>query len=140
MQLPAGGVIDISQYFSGCDDGTTATVPDFSTSTDDPKIVFAPNGSVDSVYINGVATPVTQPIFLLVGKRERIPANPAAYVASNPTTFANWQDLTNLWIVIIPQTGLVSTVDMAATAITTPQTGVPQARQLARDAQSMGGR
>ena len=41
-----------------------------------------------------------------MGKRERIP--PPTYDPNNPDTFANSQDLNNIWVVINPQTGLVT--------------------------------
>ncbi len=133
LQLPASAVVDlewsgvgISNYY---DTGTTADV----------TVMFAPNGAVDSVYVGTTSTPVVQPIFLLLGKRERMHP-PAMYVAADPATWANWQDLGNLWVVINPQTGLVTTGEVAATPITTPATGVPAARGLAVDAQSMGGK
>jgi prepilin-type N-terminal cleavage/methylation domain-containing protein len=132
LQLPASAVVDLE--WSGTD-----TVL-FGATAGDVTIMFAPNGSVDRVYssvtlLNG---PVTQPIFLLIGKRERIPP-PASPVASNPDTFANWQDLNNLWVVVNPQTGLVTTGEVKPVVpwSTTFNSGC---RDLARDAQSMGGK
>jgi hypothetical protein len=106
----------------------------------DITILFAPNGAVQSIYVPGVAgSPfsVTDPIFLLVGKRERIPFDPTQYDVNNPDTFANWQDLSNLWVVINPQTGLVTTGEMAAVASGGTYN---DARVLARDMQGMGGK
>jgi hypothetical protein len=132
LQLPASAVVDLEWSDIGVN--ATGTVPTGS----DLTVMFAPNGAVDSVYVGTTSTPVVQPIFLLLGKRERVP--PGTYVAADPATWANWQDLGNLWVVINPQTGLVTTGEVAATGITTPATGVPAARGLAVDAQSMGGK
>ena len=72
-----------------------------------------------------------------MGKREKIPV--PTYVAGNPSTFANYQDVTNLWVVINPETGMVYTDYVGSTAGGIPAS-VDAARQLARQAQTMGGR
>jgi hypothetical protein len=105
LQLPAATVIDL------VDSGVGVRIWD---GTGDVAILFAPNGAIEGIYVNGVPSAVTDPIFLLVGKRERIPFDPAQYDANNPDTYSNWQDLSNLWVVINPQTGLVTTGEMAA--------------------------
>ena len=109
LQLPAASIVDLNA--SSVDGG-----PLFSTSTTDVKITFSPNGSVDRVYINDVPVSASQPIFLLIGKYEQLGNNE--------------QDLTNFWVAINPQTGLVTT-DMVASG---------DSRQFARDAQGMGGK
>lgn len=98
-------------------------------------VLFAPNGSIDNVYVGGTSYRITDPIFLLVGKREKVP--PPTYVAGNPDTFANWQDLNNLWVTINSQTGLITTGVVAAVAAAGTYN---DARILARDAQGMGGK
>jgi len=105
LQLPASSVIDLVS--SGIDNVATFDA------NGDVTILFAPNGSVDSVWIAGTQYPATQPIFLLVGKRERM-AN--TFVANNadPATMTNYQDLTNLWVVLNPQTGLITSDVVAA--------------------------
>jgi hypothetical protein len=130
LQLPAATVVDLT--YSGF--GATEAL------ANDMTVLFAPNGSVQSVYIGGASTPVTEPIFLLVGKRERVPA-PAAYDVNNPDTFANWQDLNNLWVVINPQTGLVTTGQLG-TAVDSTFTAAARiaSRLLAADSQGMGGK
>lgn len=129
LQLPAGATIDLDA--SGIDNGV------LFNAGGDPMILFSPNGSVDLVYLNNGANVVTQPIFLLVGKREKIPA--PVYVASNPETYANYRDVTNLWVVINPQTGMVYTDYVGRNAGGVP-TSIDEARQLARQAVGMGGR
>ena len=109
LQLPAASIVDLNA--SSVDGG-----PFFSTSATDVKITFLPNGSVDRVYINDIPFPVTQTIFLLIGKNEKLGSNE--------------QDMTNFWVAINPQTGLVTT-DMVASG---------DSRQYVRDAQGMGGK
>jgi Tfp pilus assembly protein FimT len=109
LQLPASTVVDLDG--SGID-GAATPFNQFSATTNDVGILFSPNGSVyGAYYVNGASTYVTTPIFLLVGKRERVGATP---IANDPATWSNWQDLTNLWVVINPQTGLVTSGEMAA--------------------------
>jgi len=130
LQLPAGAVIDLE--FSGMDTGITTlkdtTVPII--------IVFSPNGSVDCIYYNDTRYAVTQPIYLLVGKRERVPS------AQAENGIANWQDLDCLWITLNPQTGTVTSNRIAMAAGNT--SGRPQnlleSREFARSAGNMGGR
>ena len=134
LQLPAATVVDLQ--FSGV--GTSQFDPT-GTLTRDVAILFAPNGSVDNVYVEGIPFRVTDPIFLLVGKRERIP--PQTLDPNNPDTFANWQDLNNLWVTINSQTGLVASGEMATTTSTTfDANAATETRVLARDAQGMGGK
>jgi prepilin-type N-terminal cleavage/methylation domain-containing protein len=121
LQLPSGAVIDL--HFSDADDPSTS----FDGSTNDVAIVFSSTGGLEGYYYNGLAYPAVGPIFLLIGKTERI----------NPVTSAdtNDQDLSNLWVTINPQTGLVTTTEMAVGS------DLNAKRQYARQQQqSMGGR
>jgi type II secretory pathway pseudopilin PulG len=71
---------------------------------------------------NPVPAPVkaTTPIHLLVGKRELLPLpslGPPPNTNPNSSSFqpyANWQDLTNFWVTINPQSGTVTVVENAA--------------------------
>lgn len=107
----------------------------------DITIMFAPNGAVASIYTGGEATPITDPIYLLVGKRERM-LNLFALGNTNEDTMVNIQDQTNLWVVINPQTGLVTTGEVGApTGSETNEAGIlVSSRALARDSQGMGGK
>ena len=140
MQLPGNAAIDLQ--FSGTD-----TLPNFPQQNPQDLspiyIMFAPNGSVDRVYCwnqqQGAYGPVevTEPIYLLVGRRDRVPA-PAPAEGLLP----NYQDTRNFWISLNPQTGLVTTVEVAAWP--NNSSGIPanpqESRSLAREAQSIGGR
>lgn len=134
LQLPAATVVDLQ--FSGYNTGQQ-----FNAGTD-VTVLFAPNGSVQAVYYGGASYPITEQIFLLVGKRERTSTSGVlpTYDASNPDTFANWNDLNNLWVVINSQTGLVTTGQIKATSVTTNDSFDTISRDLARDAQGMGGK
>ena len=133
LQLPASAVVDLQ--WSGIGNGGT-----FGASPGDVTVLFSPNGSVDRVYVGANVYYPTEPIFLLVGKRERV-GNPgvATPASDNEPDWANFQDLNNMWVVINPQTGVVTTDYLGSTTGSTP-TSVNEARQLAREARGMGGR
>ena len=142
LQLPAGAAIDLD--FSGIDNTVDPTAvlptpppkyPDSLNGTwfdatwfdttltgtpGDVTILFGPTGSVQNVSIANVPySPFspTRPIFLLIGKRERIPANNGFNVVQgNPATWPNWYDLKNVWVVINPQSGLISTGENGSVA------------------------
>jgi hypothetical protein len=159
LQLPAATVIDLDAS------GVDTAAQTFSAFGSDVAILFAPNGAIERVYVYGDPNSpyyVTNPIFLLVGKRQRMPLQPVT--ASSATwplnadqaTWPNWADLTNIWLVINPQTGLVSTgenatvldangapVDMTSATWINPTgwpTYISATRRLARDLQGMGGK
>ncbi len=122
LQLPLDAVVDLG--FSGTQSSPTL----FAGGTGPIVIMFSPNGGLDRVYHGTSEIPPTDRVFLLIGKRERIPP------ADAEDGLANWQDLENLWISISPQTGLVNTAEMA------PGAGVAAARAFAAQSDSMGGR
>ncbi len=142
LQLPAASVIDLQ---SSSYETTMVNNNDFT-------VLFSPNGSVDCVYVSATRYPVTEPIYLLVGKRERV-GNPVTPNNPNESTLTNWQDLNNIWIVINPQTGVV-TSDVIAPMITDTSDpnyvdpadsdyeskAIRNSRRLARESQGIGGR
>jgi len=130
LQLPAAAVVDLQ--WSGIDTGF------FGATAADVTVLFSPNGSVSCIYYGNTRLDVVQPVFLLIGKREKV--SPGTYSAADPATWANWQDLTNFWVAINPQTGLVTTDVVARATAADAATGIPQARLFARDAQGMGGK
>ena len=65
-----------------------------------------------------ITSPVkpTTPIHLLVGKRELLPlpSSPPTIINPNDPNFSpycNWHDLTNFWVSINPQSGMVTTAE-----------------------------
>ncbi len=81
--------------------------------TNNLTILFLPNGSVGTVSIGATATAVCEPIYLLVGKRQRM-LNTSG--GSTESTWTNYQDLGNLWVVINPQTGMITTEPVGTTS------------------------
>jgi len=139
LLLPATTAIDLE--FSGTDS-------DFFNDTNPVAIMFSPNGNVvDSSYYLGVAHAVTEPIYLLVGKLQQVDADPNVRTDSDEETWPNWQVLTNLWIMISPQSGQatvgeVAMVDPIFLDKTTNYNAafINQSRSIVSEGQSMGGR
>ncbi|MEN6458554.1 MAG: prepilin-type N-terminal cleavage/methylation domain-containing protein [Thermoguttaceae bacterium] len=135
LQLPAGTVVDLGA--SGTD-----TTPSWGAVN--ITILFSPNGSVQTVYTGTTAYTVLEPIYLMIGKRERVGNSFVSSPSSaNRTSWPNYQDLDNVWLTINPQSGLVATSPVAAITIgsvSTAADAIRAARSLASDAQGMGGR
>lgn len=106
----------------------------------DPMIMFSPDGQVERVYASNLNGPVSLPIFLMIGRRDRVGA------LLPEDGLQNYQDAGNLWLGLNPQTGRITVAEVHAD-VQDPSTGVytPSdlytSRELARLAQvSMGGR
>lgn len=162
LQLPEGMVVDLD--WSGmalpASGVTRATFPAYAftpVGTDATPIVilFAPNGGIYRIVRGGTASRVIDPIYLLVGRRERMriftdPADPRAFGTGD--TFPaedglpNCFDMKNYWITLSPQTGLVTASEMHSTSsvdLTDPQavaTAINAVREYASHARGMGGR
>jgi type II secretory pathway pseudopilin PulG len=118
LQLPKGAVVDLN--LSCMESGASEQY--FTGINDDLYIIFAANGAVEGYYLNGKQQ-VLGPIFLLIGQTKLI----------DPVTGTddNGADMSNFWVTINPQTGLISTNEMASGA---------DPKKYARESQSMGGR
>jgi type II secretory pathway pseudopilin PulG len=143
LQLPAATVVDLDA--SGVDPPPPQAPPApanrFSDTNGDVIILFSPNGSINCIYTAGNQYFVTQPIFLLVGKRERM-LNMFQPNNTDEQTMMNYQDLNNLWVVINPQTGLINSEPVAAPLASddTLAKAIDTARGLAREGLGMGGK
>jgi prepilin-type N-terminal cleavage/methylation domain-containing protein len=102
-----------------------ATSPLYWQVMTDFTILFAPSGAVQSVYCGSVSQPLSDTIYLLIGK------------PGSETT--NWQDMQNVWVTINLQTGAVATEQMAPSAAG-GAAGIAAARGFAVQGQGMGGR
>jgi type II secretory pathway pseudopilin PulG len=103
-------------------------------------VLFSSTGAIDKVYYNAYQSPVTDPIYLMIGKRDRVTNG---FVASNgnESTLTNLQDLKNLWVAINPQTGLVNTAAVASSAAASNEANaVAPARQFAAQGIGIGGK
>ncbi len=103
-------------------------------------VLFSPTGAVSKVYYNACRLSVTDPIYLLIGKRDRA-ANNFVVNNGNALTQTNWQDLNDLWMTINAQTGQINTEPVASsTGALTEASGIGSARQLAQQGQGTGGK
>jgi type II secretory pathway pseudopilin PulG len=103
-------------------------------------VLFSSAGAIDKVYYNAYQVPVTDPIYLMIGKRDRVANN---FVANNgnESTLTNLQDLKNLWVAINPQTGLVNTALVGSSAAASNEANaVAPARQAAAQGIGIGGK
>ncbi len=148
LQLPAGTVIDLqaSGTNSGFGFGTGAG--------NTPILMFSPTGGVYQVINSNGASPLIDPIYFLIGRRDRmftlnltsnvtIPQTGATGEVVPADGLANWQDPNNLWVSVTPQTGRITTVENAVVAYPTSMTNaaaIVLARGLALQGQSKGGR
>ncbi len=158
LQLPESMCIDL--YESGTDEVCFYPYNQYSPSI---TVMFAPNGTVQQIYGASGAVLPTDRLYFLVGRRDRLPAIaayptmadwfPARGASENEDGLRNWQDLNNLWISILPRSGMTVTVENSAYAAADYSTyGTPadrfnallaivqNARTIARTAQNMGGR
>lgn len=144
LVLPESVIFDLQ--YSGM-----TSLYSFVGASQSPTIVFSPDGTVDSVYgdsllatLTGKPRP-TGPMHLLIGKRERLNGDPTS---SNPEEYPNWRDLENLWISVWPQSGLITSSEVAepnltGVDLTTPagrDNAVQQSRAIAMSGKSVGGR
>jgi prepilin-type N-terminal cleavage/methylation domain-containing protein len=114
LQLPEGIVIDLNVSGMSTDSRTTSSVTttgvfsSLATTTSNPVISFSPSGAVDMLYDNG-ATRATGPIFLLLGRSEKISTNVWSQGAGTPEL--NLIDPDSLWVAISQQTGQVTVTE-----------------------------
>jgi prepilin-type N-terminal cleavage/methylation domain-containing protein len=169
LQLPNGTVIDLfhsgvgTSYFGTAVNGSGVK---FTKDRGPMGFTFSPSGALEKLHFIGMTQQLTQPVYLLVGKRERIATDTSStstypptfdpqYASADPretqTEKHNFRDLENLWVCVNPQTGLVTTAEMHEFVDTDPsivspieliqrQNAVNASRQSATSAQTMGGR
>lgn len=157
LTLPVGATVDLS--VSGFDQiQNTDNIGDldhtFSNGLGDVTIMFSPNGSVGQIYwdsfdqvalydydyVPNIAA-ATDPIFLMIGWRDKVGLPGIANLTQDvdEEELPNWQNMSNLWIVLNSQTGLISSAENAFTTELEP-VGALASRQYARQASSKGGR
>jgi len=124
LQMPTSSVVDLQ--FSGIED-SSGTLQPLSATT---MVLFSPTGAVDSVYVNGVKSTPSSPLFFLVGKRERSPFVAANYNASDKATWSNEQDMENFYVVVNWSDGMVSVSEVGTAS---------DPRWFARQQSSVGG-
>jgi len=171
LQLPAGAVIDMTASGRSCPDPSTLTAAEeaqydpnnysfapLGGSNQPVMIMFSPNGALDKVCCP-CPMKVVDPLFLLIGKRERVESPPTGSnmfldvavddLGVETDEDKNWEDMDSLWVTIRPHSGTV-TVAENYSGPGDHADALPdgnkwwawfwQSRQFAREAQTMGGR
>jgi type II secretory pathway pseudopilin PulG len=149
LLLPNNVVIDL--WYSGIGLAQFSNVGSGPTSRPITTIMFNSTGSVDQVAAHnlGGAIRALEPIYLMVGRRDRVDPAPAPshidptgdLVAVAEDRVTNLADLMNLWVAVNPQTGYVACSEMAqSNAASALAVKLTAARGLAREFQSKGGR
>jgi len=139
LQMPNGVVVDLQ--FSG-----TATMR-FSDATANPApvtIMFNTSGSVDYAMGHTLGPTgrmrVTQPLYLLVGRRDKVPLVPGGTTETEEIDglgpIGNERDPRNIWVSLNPQTGHVVCAEVNPGA----PNDLVTSRSWAREFHSMGGR
>lgn len=156
VNLPVGTAVDLS--VSGTD--ALPTLFDDVSGASEVKIMFSPNGSVKQY--NGADA--TDSVYFLIGWREQtgISGTDTTYKPwheedVDEETLPNWQVLSNLWIALNPQTGLITVAENTNPDTTyknvdtdpknyrwdqdsVKKAAMVESRKYARQAQSKGGR
>ncbi|MGQ9564840.1 MAG: prepilin-type N-terminal cleavage/methylation domain-containing protein [Thermogutta sp.] len=155
VRLPSGTVIDL--YSSGTDSMALLGNPggfvprDHNANTvdvEDPTpvvVLFAPEGRVQRVFYQNQQEAVTESVYFLIGRWERMPAQPKE--PRDPPLaedgLYNWEDITNFWLVINPNTGLVITAPVSGNLMVNNlkrPNDLYAARNDARQMKGVGGR
>lgn len=132
LQLPAPVVIDLES--SGTELPEASFAPSGSGDTSPVYVIFGAHGGVEGYMIHGTARPGIMPAYLLLGRRDRVPA------AQAEGGVANFQDFQNFWIGITPQ-GMIVTEQVGiavGNAVGRPQS-IEESREFVRSGRSMGG-
>jgi len=153
LQLPGTTVIDL--YFSGTSNHLFE--PNGPSDQRDVIIMFTPGGGVDSVayfnrdgnaYVSSLVQ-LTEPVHLLIGRRERLSQTVPATGGDPRPSLAederlNIEDLNNLWVTAFPRTGLITVSENANLPsgfnYNSRLADCVTARTFAAQGQSIGGR
>ena len=134
LQLPLDAVVDLT--FSGLPGaGTTNTKQGHfsyanAADTDPVVVMFSPSGGLEGVYY-GSNRKDGDNVYLLIGKRDRIPGTSA------DDGLSNLRDPECLWVTVSPRSGLINTAENAEVS---DDSQITAARIFTTDQQSMGGR
>lgn len=151
LELPATVAIDLQS--SGTDTYWNLFTPinaDVSVTSPTPvTFMFSPSGSLDRVYFRSNYTggdtyrSIREPVYLLVGRRDRVQATQSVTTATPENQYPNWFDPGSVWLTISPLTGIVAAKENFRVPLangTWNASNLSLARTFARQAETMGGR
>jgi hypothetical protein len=154
LELPSAVAIDLLS--SGTEtyrDLFTPVAADANSTAPAPIVfMFSPSGSLDRVYFRSPYTgadtfrQIREPVYLLIGRRDRIQVAQDVTAATPEQQYPNWYDASSIWLTVSPLTGMVSAkenflmANMLNQGYGTRSRGLSVTRTLARQAQTLGGR
>jgi len=146
VTLPERTVVDL--FYSGTEEHLQFLIPIINNWRAETPVcvVFSPTGAVQGYYYLCPEHPgyvehyhhAVSPLFFLIGRRDRVTLDlppVAQYTTPAEDGLFNLGDTNNLWVTVNPQTGMVTTTEVASA----PNATLAQARRFAREAQRMGG-
>ncbi len=146
---------NVQNYYSGDDVALGETSGSGIVGHNEPVIIlFAANGTPDSVFRLSVVdnmmdefghlswggTAFTRPLYLLVGKVEKIDGTADALLNADDDLSSNLVDLDNYWVSINPGTGTITTDPVGAVDGATVWERVQDSRAFAIEKLGIGGR
>lgn len=105
VALPQGTVVDLQ--YSGCGRDYGDFV-DIDGKTRDVTVMFSPSGEI-SLPSESAGLYPAGPLFLLIGRWDQIPA---VREPGEEGSWPNWADGRNYWVVVQPQSGLVTSAEV----------------------------
>jgi hypothetical protein len=110
-------------------------------------VMFSPTGAMERFYYEGVSTPMWEPMYLLIGRRDKV-GQPVTVITDNSANAnnnfdcdANIEDPGNLWVAMNPFSGLTTTAEVKAPPqLNDWKTYMFNSRDYARSSDMMGGR
>jgi type II secretory pathway pseudopilin PulG len=145
LELPS--VVSLDLQSSGTDSDPSLFTPitsDVNSTSPSPIIImFSPSGAMDRVYFNNSPRMIREPLYLLIGRRDRVQVAQDVTAATLENQQPNWFSPTSIWMTVSPLTGIVSAKENFRVPVnygTRNKSNLSLARTFARQAQTMGGR
>ncbi|MDZ7620341.1 MAG: hypothetical protein U1E05_25345, partial [Patescibacteria group bacterium] len=160
MQLPLDAVMDLT--WSGGpgsekEDALNESEGHFSqrnAGSEPIVIMFTPSGGLGQVYVAGTPYPVTEPLYLLIARRDRIRDDYKTGDPDNLDDMSNLEEPGSFWITVNARTGLIGTAENGPVQFdfgTPPSRSragfynqvpaqIDLSRRFAADPETMGGR
>ena len=108
LRLPANTAIDLSAS------GFGASGIELGRGLNDPIVIlFNPAGDLDRVYVGAVEVPITDSLYLLIGRPQQVLGFNGLFTSNN-VDISNLMDMATLWVSISHRSGQVTTTENAS--------------------------
>lgn len=108
LRLPRNTVIDLSVS------GFGASGTELHMGVDDPIVIlFNPAGDLERVYVGSVEVPITDSLYLLIGRPQQVLGFAGRFTSDN-VDVSNLMDMATLWVSISHRSGQVVTTENAS--------------------------